>query len=74
MIMEPPPDYVYANRHMEIRHYSKEQLMAFCGGGACAILGKKHCIIMLPNPNEVSGWIYAYYKRHEMAHCNGWKH
>lgn len=37
---------------------------------ACAIVGKKVCIVVWPKGKPRSGALW----RHEMAHCNGWRH
>jgi hypothetical protein len=32
------------------------------------------CVVAIAPDDELMGWDYRYVLRHEIGHCNGWKH
>lgn len=82
MILEPPQEFnhIYAGQIIEQR-LSWNELEAYCGKGnlACmknTFLKQNICIITLPKIGigGVSEKTFNLLKRHEIGHCNGWRH
>jgi len=82
--MFPPPKYDKPyDGELEIRFFSSsEDVRGACpsthSDAACAshsVDGKK-CWIMMGTEDVIKskGFAYAFALRHELAHCNGWKH
>jgi hypothetical protein len=74
-ILEPPQRYVHPFHGRLITLYkSPAEMPRFCPqyGIACTT-GQHHgtCTIILSNTIPSSPY-FAYYLRHEIAHCNGW--
>lgn len=76
----PPSDFDYFNPDVKIIAVPKSQVPRVCSAYrkgsnsivpplACAIMGSP-CIIVLPKGDPLSVAIL----RHEMGHCNGWRH
>ena len=88
MILEPPPQYVYPPTvplYVEERRLSDVgELCRALGVVAdqdqivygCALPGPSSCYIIIPlqGIGGVGPRTYAAIRRHEIAHCNGWKH
>lgn len=78
---ERPPEVQVIIRHLPVAHVDHvcriyPELAEIRGGafGACAVPGETVCAITLPHPGTVSPERYAALARHELAHCNGWRH
>jgi hypothetical protein len=77
-VQEPPAMYAhrYPGRVIELVLPLKEARRV-CGrmgahGDACAWTSKGVCHIVIPRNGPVRD--RGSYRRHEMAHCNGWAH
>ena len=77
-VQEPPAMYAlrYPGRVIE-RVLPLKEARRVCGrmgahGDACAWTSKGVCHIVIPRNGPVRD--RASYRRHEMAHCNGWAH
>lgn len=68
-LMPPPVQYDRPIK-MRMRYESTAQLMARCGGWACAYPWMRPCTVFLPNDQDRS--TVANLLRHERAHCAGW--
>jgi hypothetical protein len=56
---------------------SSEMARVWCNGGdhpvgGCAKIGKGRCIVFVPN--DLPPQWHEIIMRHEIAHCNGWRH
>jgi hypothetical protein len=78
---ERPPEVRVIIRHLPAAHIDRvcrlyPELANNHSGefGACANPGASVCTITLPYPGTVSPERYAALARHELAHCNGWRH
>jgi hypothetical protein len=78
---EHPPEVRVIVRHLPAAHIDRvcrlyPELAGNHDGefGACANPGKDVCTITLRYPGSVSPERYAALARHELAHCNGWRH
>ena len=77
-VLEPPPQYVrpYHGQVIE-RVLPLAQARAMCrtrgvSSDACSWTSKGKCYIVIPRGGLVKS--LAPYRRHEIAHCNGWNH
>jgi len=76
-MMEPPARYDHPYHGQVIEHVmSPAQVAMLCAshgafGNGCWWKGNGICHIFLPKSDEL---LLASYRRHEMAHCNGWNH
>jgi hypothetical protein len=75
-VLEPPPQYVlpYAGTVVEMV-LPLAQARALCGrrgakADACSWTRNGKCYIVIPRNGPVKE--LASYRRHEIAHCNGW--
>lgn len=74
MILEPPPQYVHAFPGVVVeRRLTIQEIEATCGRGnmACSwppLAPGGKCFIWVPFDADPK------LRRHELAHCNGWKH
>jgi len=83
MIVDLPPpqfDVPYAGKVIELR-LGWDELETYCHGKFYACMKDtfiKHgiCIIALPKlgPGGVSLYTFLRLRRHEIGHCNGWRH
>jgi hypothetical protein len=86
-VLMPPPKFEGPSevqvivRHLPAAHIDRAcrlypELAEYQGGeyGACANPGENVCTITLPLPGTVSPERYSALARHELAHCNGWRH
>src|SRR5262249_16144998 len=83
-LLLPPPKYDKPYEgELEIRFFSNiEDIRGACPGThsevACAfpLADLKKCWIMMGTEDAIKrrGYGYAFVLRHELAHCNGWKH
>jgi hypothetical protein len=78
---ERPPEVRVIIRHLPATHIDRvcrlyPELADNHNGefGACANPGPSVCTITLPYPGSVSPERYTALARHELAHCNGWRH
>ena len=71
-VLEPPPDYVHPyNGPVIERVLPLAAARRLCGGAhACAWVTGGKCYIVIPRNGPVRD--LAAYRRHELAHCNGW--
>jgi len=71
-VLEPPPEYAHPYRGPVIeRVLPLAQARRLCGGGdACAWVARGKCYIVIPRNGPVRD--LGAYRRHEVAHCNGW--
>ncbi len=75
-VMEPPPHYNHPYRGPVVETVlSLAQARAMCrrrgvASDACSWVRKGTCYIVLPKGGPVKS--LAPYRRHEIAHCNGW--
>jgi hypothetical protein len=78
MVLEPPTQYVHPYHGQVIeRILPLEEARHVCASmgapaDACAWSIKGKCHIIIPRDGPVSD--LAAYRRHELAHCNGWSH
>jgi len=58
---------------LTVVHLSPWDIRKVCGGlaVACAVVGKGRCTIYM---SPLDNWKTRQTYRHEIAHCNGWKH
>lgn len=76
-VQVPPPQYdrPYAGR-LTVVSMPTDQMQRICPRGkicwAASYSRPGHCIIFLPN--NLSADLVAQYRRHEIGHCNGWRH
>lgn len=84
MIWDVPPtiyDHSFSGTLIELR-WTAEQIDWACDPGAlaCAYTNvggdSQVCIINIPvvGPGGIAPRTYAIMRRHEIAHCNGWRH
>lgn len=78
---ERPPEVQVMIRHLPAAHIDRvcrlyPELADNHDGtfGACAHPGVTVCTVTLPYPGSVSAERYSALARHELAHCNGWRH
>jgi hypothetical protein len=74
--ISPPARYDHAYKgKMIVRMASTPEVNRAChGGGACTIaLALRHGVCSIVLPNDQPAYFDAY-RRHEIAHCNGWRH
>jgi hypothetical protein len=77
-VLEPPTQYVHPYHGQVIEQVLPLQearnLCAHMGApaDACAWQNKNKCFIVIPTNGPVSD--LNAYRRHEIAHCNGWDH
>lgn len=82
MIIEPPPQYVHPTSGPVIeRRLTAEEVENICGRGsqACSLKplsADGTCFLWMPivGRGGVGSRTFAALRRHEIAHCNGWKH
>ena len=78
-VLEPPAYYVHPyNGPVIERVLPLAQAQALCAkrgapADACSWITKGRCYIVLPSKGAPVKDINAY-RRHEIAHCNGWRH
>jgi hypothetical protein len=76
-MMEPPARYNHPYDGQVIEQVmSPAQVAMICVshgafGAACSWKHNGVCHILLPKGDEL---LLAFYRRHEMAHCNGWSY
>jgi hypothetical protein len=77
-VLEPPQEYIrpYHGQVIE-RVLPLAQARAACrtrgvASDACSWTSKGKCYIVIPRGGPVKS--LASYRRHEIAHCNGWNH
>ena len=77
-VLEPPQEYIrpYHGPVIE-RVLPLAQTRALCrmrgvASDACSWTSKGKCYIVIPSNGPVKS--KASYRRHEIAHCNGWNH
>jgi len=77
-VMEPPPQYVHPYRGPLVEHVLPlAKARALCAkrgltADACSWIKDGKCYIVIPTGGPVKQ--LAPYRRHEIAHCNGWRH
>jgi hypothetical protein len=77
-VLEPPPIYTHSYHGPVIeRVLPLAQARALCrtrgvSADACAWKQKGKCYLVIPRGGPVK--TLAPYRRHELAHCNGWSH
>jgi hypothetical protein len=77
-VLEPPTQYVHPYHGQVIERVMPLQeartLCAHMGApaDACAWQTKNKCFVVIPRNGPVSD--LKAYRRHEIAHCNGWDH
>jgi hypothetical protein len=72
---QPPPaqyDRPYRGK-LTMVYLDHLQIRRICGGlaVACAVVGKGRCTVYMSGLNN---WRTQATRRHEIAHCNGWRH
>lgn len=78
VVQEPPPQYTYRYHGPVIERVlplaEARRLCARMGAPAdgCAWVSRGKCYIVIPRNGPVRD--LSAYRRHEMAHCNGWSH
>ena len=78
-VMEPPAVYIHAHRGAVIEQVMPlGQARAACAkrgvrADACSWVSKGRCYIVIPSKDAPVKSLAAY-RRHEIAHCNGWNH
>ena len=76
LVLAPPPGYDHPYRgHMVETVMPLAKARAICGkrgalADACSWTAHGTCYIVIPRGGPVKG--LAPYRRHEVAHCNGW--
>lgn len=76
----PPAEYDRPyNGSLEIQYADPRDVSGLCGMGrlvrACAITSKDHCRVIFPRDVGIySKKTLTLMMRHEIAHCNGWRH
>jgi hypothetical protein len=76
LVLEPPPQYGHHYYGSVIEHVlplaEARRLCARMGApaDACSWTKGRTCYLVIPRGGPVRD--HAAYKRHEMAHCNGW--
>jgi hypothetical protein len=77
-VLEPPQQYIrpYHGPVIE-RVLPLAQARALCrtrgvSADACSWTSKGKCFVIIPRDGPVKS--LAAYRRHEIAHCNGWNH
>jgi hypothetical protein len=80
-LLQPPKYDIPYTGDLEIMFYTyKEDIKELCGISdyACAKVWPDHkkCIVRILTKDvlEKRGYAYNFALRHELAHCNGWKH
>ena len=77
-VLEPPPQYVHRYNGPVIERVlplsEARRVCASMGAPAdgCSWTSKGRCYIVIPSNGPVRD--LGSYRRHEMAHCNGWGH
>jgi hypothetical protein len=77
-VLEPPPKYVHPfHGHVVERVMPLQEARTLCGhmgapADACAWESKDKCFVVIPRNGPVKD--LRAYRRHEIAHCNGWSH
>jgi hypothetical protein len=77
-VLEPPTRYVHAYHGQVIERVLPLQdartVCAHMGApaDACSWQSKNKCFVVIPRNGPVSD--LKAYRRHEVAHCNGWDH
>ena len=77
-VLEPPTQYVHPYHGQVIERvlplHEARNLCAHMGApaDACAWQSKNKCFVVIPRNGPVSD--LKAYRRHEIAHCNGWDH
>jgi hypothetical protein len=71
----PPParyDHSYRGK-LTVVYLDHLQIRRVCGGlaVACAVVGKGRCTVYM---SGLDNWKTRITRRHEIAHCNGWRH
>lgn len=60
-----------------LRHGNNPYRLAASDGSAveaCAIGGPAQCILIMPQRSSITAAKYDRLYRHEVGHCNGWRH
>lgn len=75
-VVMPPAEYdrPYTGS-LEIQYADPKEVYTKCKARACAVIGKDRCRIIFPAdtgllPRKTLDMLM----RHEIAHCNGWRH